>query len=574
MGIGSSSTTTKIIRHFAIDNPTQLLEYTNRLYRVATKDHLTIQVYTLCKNIIEKILFPARTNVSLVDFHNEIISKDYRNRRLRLNINNNLYDIPLDFYIRSVVTFIEENNMIDNLELFMLNKIFNVSENVSKQCLNNMRITVNIKLASYINEEIDSYNVKYNGVDVPDINDTINFQLFAKEFILHNMKCQYNVIKLNIIEFGKAIGHATVLFVEKTDNEMKFFLYDPHGYAAASYTATYNINYFLEEFVDKLNQANTNLGLFNGSIKYKETNVTCIRAIQRYTNDYDIGMCMLFRLVWLYFVINITIELKKISAQMNVITPKVEEWVYMIDEFFTTQLKPIEAYYVVILFSEYLISQYMIIDRRFIESMLMSDVFVNYLVTQKGALDISKYMLSQEQLMSERFGRNLSRKEIQSILKAEKEIQTERKRKEQQDKQQIYKEVFQELEDLEEKLDSLKEKERRELEQYILNREEQLGEEYKRRVEKYDEERIAKEKEKEEKEEEDDDIYMEQDVYEKELEEQREKEKYYKKGFFETGKKRVLEECNVNNDCISGCCDFNKLEKKYFCQPKNVCGKR
>lgn len=589
MGLGHSSTTTKILRHFVIDNPKQLLEYTNRLYRVSTKDHLTIQVYTLCKNIIEKILFFNKLNVSIDEFHNEIISKDYRNRKLRLNLTDNIYDIPLDFYLRSIILFIEKNKLIDNLELFMMNKIFNVSQNISKQCLNNMKITIHTEIVAYISEQISSYDVQYNGVSAPNMNES-SFQTFAKNFILQNMNCEYNVIKLNIIEHGKDIGHATVLFVENRDNEMNFFLYDPHGYAAASFTTRYNIHNFLEEFVNKLNESNLQQKIFNGVIKFKETNLSCLRGIQRYTNDYDIGLCSLFRLVWLYFVINITIELKKISISNNVKIPKIEEWVYMIDEFFTTQLKPIEAYYVIILFTEYLINQYMTIDRRFIDNMLLSPEFINYIRYNEGELDISRYIVSTEKLLSEKLGRNLSKKEIQQELEYLKNNKEKRSQEEKRVKQEIYNQLFKEIEELENKLDDLNDKDRRELEQYILKREEQLEEEYNKRISIYEQQKkkedeyielvrdtpLYKREEYIKKIKEDDDEDMEEDYnYEQELLKEQEEEKYYKQQFFLKKKKKVLEECDGNNDeCISGCCDFSKSNGKFFCQPKPVCKTR
>lgn len=317
-------------------------EFINKTYRNLTGHELTLCIYTKCKNNIAQLLFPTKDRNSIYqeDVNRELNMRDYRGQRIPIVINNKKYKIPLDLYLIHLYRYSEltGNSLINNMERVMYDYLIGNKINKDSVCVKRL----------FLSMDDDIVNYKFGQIE-GTTNDKYFKQVVCPELIEVYRDCKYGVLVLSTeAEIGK---HRTIMFVENVDSHLTFHFYDPHG---SGYTSFGKYTGFVSKLREIFNDMNKFLPDGVMSVSLNEENTRCFYGIQKYTEKYDYGLCQLFSAFWIYNIIKIISD----AENSNVILPKTSEWIYLIDEYYTTEMLDIQTYNAVLLFGLFLIKLY------------------------------------------------------------------------------------------------------------------------------------------------------------------------------------------------------------------------
>lgn len=245
-------------------------------------------------------------------------------------------------------------------------------------------------------------------------------------------------------------------------------------------------------------------------IVVKEFESICLFGIQTYSATYDIGMCQIFSSLWLYLVVKVIVESNKNNIQL----PPTDKWIYLIDDYFISQFNIKQRYNAVLLFVSRLFNFYIEQNPKYLSELAG---YNNYLLSadpKTQTFDTPYTEKSQEDIKeTDDYVLKLAREGIAAArLDYEKRLRGE------------------------------------------------LPQKGKRKIE------VVEEPPEE--------TY---DIFKKRFKKQRVKEEEYSKTLIGRvpflRKKKLLEECKTDVDCISGCCSYNEFEDKNVCNELSACSK-
>jgi hypothetical protein len=201
-------------------------------------------------------------------------------------------------------------------------------------------------------ENVNIFEVFYNNsINTVDFDIRFKGDLNDKQKeIIHDMinrlnKCSYGFQAINngiIDKTGKIThSHAGYSFFEKIENNINIYYYEPHGTDQFTSTSSrMGMRQFLEYYARQIEQLYPNLKV-NVDFVYSG----CLRGLQTYTSEYDIGMCQSWTFFWMFLVSKTLDYIKK-----NNINLTVKQWLPLIEQYFTEEVSKEKVYNLLISF--------------------------------------------------------------------------------------------------------------------------------------------------------------------------------------------------------------------------------
>lgn len=506
--------------------PSITQEIVGRTYRVLTREELTIKIYSLCKNIVAKWCFPMRdpSSVTQTEINKYLDQVDFQSRKFKVNYDTHstyyrnqerTFMIPYDFYLRGIFWYTESNNnelnIGKNMDQVLFEQVLQTLYGDIALCVNKLKIT----------KTDDGYLYKYNKLIQTNLSDG-NESVFFNEILKTYTKCRYGVILVTSLLKGENKSHRTLIFFENIENNLNIIYYDPHGSTSFSWSNKLKIFDKVKDIFEI--QSRPYLQMLNiQTIRVNEYSKICLLGIQAYSYGIDIGMCQIFSSLWLYTTLKVILEANK-SA---VLLPSVENWIYLIDDYYISQFDKRQRYNVMLLFASNLYNYY--VEKMQREKENITPLLENYHkhLIEKHEDKISKYEITYERRIPEESKREMDVYIVKTAQKGKREFEEEEKRLKAES--------------------SLSDKQKR-----ILGK--------KRRKEEMDYDK---------------DEYKEYEKFEKRVKEEEKKEEpYYKsiRSLIPFGiKKKIFEQCSNNRECLSGCCYHNEIDNEHYCLDTETC---
>jgi hypothetical protein len=542
-------------------------ESLGRSFRTLTQDELTMMIYTICKNIVAKWCYPTRypNTVSRKEINNFLDMTDFHSKKVKVNFSDikKSYEVPYDVYLRGLYRFSEgrENRIGSNMDKVLFEKVIGELYSVDSSCINHLHVDLSNNTFTYANI-------------VTNLRDQ-NTEAFSRAILSSYIKCNYGAITVN--STTSDVGHRTLLYIENNNNNLNIFYYDPHGYGEHSWSTRMNIyNILFNMFNSIIRRYSLDYNIMSININKYET--ICLRGIQFHSGKYDVGMCQIFSSLWLYTVIKIIAEANKNGINL----PSTDKWLYLVDDYYISQFNDKQRYNVLLIFIFKLFNYYTRTNKNYREELYS---YSNYLVSTN---QISEYEVQYSERSVEEMEEEKQYSEFLDKLAKKKVIKARRKKSKSRiniDEDETESEGEDEGEEkkggfiarslLPSSLKKIrKQKSRINIDEDETESEgEDEGEEKKRGfiAESLLPSPLKRKIEKVEKKQEEEEETYEQ--FEKKVKLQRQKERFTK--FLPFGaNKQLFEECKENNECLSGCCHTNDIDKKNYCNVPSVCAEK
>jgi len=506
--------------------PSITQEIVGRTYRVLTKDELTVKIYNLCKNIVAKWCFPFRdpNAVTQSEINNYLDQVDFHSRKFKVNYDTHstyyknqqrTFMIPYDFYLRGIFWYTESNNnelnIGKNMDQVLFEQVLQTLYGDIALCVNKLKIT----------KTDDEYLYKYNKLNETNLSDG-NESAFFNEILKTYTKCRYGVILVTSLLKGENQSHRTLIFIENIENNFNIIYYDPHGSTSLSWSSELKIYDSIKDMFEI--QSRPYLQTLNiQTIRVNEYTKICQLGIQARSSGIDIGMCQIFSSLWLYTTLKVILE----ASKSAVLLPSVENWIYLIDDYYISQFDKKQRYNVMLLFASNLYNYYVEKMQREKENIIpLLENYHKHLI-EKHQDKIIKYEVTYEPLIQQESKREMDTYIVKTAKEGKKADEEEKKRL-----------VAESL---------LSDKQKR-----------QLGRKRRKEEMDYDKEE-----------------YREYEKFEKKIKEEEKKEEpYYKsiRSLIPFGiKKKIFEQCSSSSECLSGCCYYNDIDNQHYCLDKEAC---
>jgi len=332
-------TAQKLIDENYNEHSTEILKSLLNIYEDGKKE----------ENLKEKIKQNYKKNISSIEpIFKEIIfdyvdSKDkLYGKKVVMFDKDKKYSMNYDYFVRNLIysskMFFKEG------EKYYMGKFLADKLDVKECFLPRMFVArkkenVNIFEVMYGEENKVNFDIRFEN----------NLDNKQKEMI-NNMinrinKCSYGFQPLGIgviDNTGKiSSSHAVFSFFEKIDNNINIYYYDPHGndqFTSSSYRM--GMPDFLKYLVQQINKL---YPVLNIKIDFKYSG--CLHGLQSYVGKYDIGMCESWTFFWMFLVSKTLDYIKK-----NNINLTIEEWLPLIEKYFTEEVDKKKVYNLLISF--------------------------------------------------------------------------------------------------------------------------------------------------------------------------------------------------------------------------------
>ena len=338
------------------------------------------------KNLEEKIEQNYEKNISLIEpIFKEILfdyvdSKDkLYGKKVVMFDKDKKFTMSYDYFVRNLIY--SSHRFYKEGEKYYMGKFLADKLNVKECFLPEMFVRRR-------EENVNMFEVWYG--DKNNVSFDIRFENNLnnkQEEIVNNIvdrinKCPYGFQDLGIgiiDKNGKWVhGHAVFCFFEKIGNNINLYYYEPHGrdqFMSASYKM--GMPDFLKYLVKQINKLYPEL-----NVKIDFTSSGCRQGLQNYTSGYDIGMCESWTFFWMFLVSKTLDYVKK-----NNINLTIEEWLPLIEKYFTESIDEKKVYNLLISFISQLYLEFNNENKAFnshIKSLLRSYLNPKFLKARKG----------------------------------------------------------------------------------------------------------------------------------------------------------------------------------------------
>lgn len=411
--------------------PSETLE---REYRILTKDQLTYMIYNICKNTFAKWCFPLKKpeEVTQQEINKFLDLINFNSKSIHANLPDlkKSYDIPYDFYLRGLYRYAEklENKLGTNMDKVLFEKVIGKLYGDSAACINKMRIT----------KTGDNYYYTFNEKINSNYNDDNKENLINSILSIYS-KCHYGAIILSSYETGASTGHRTLIYFENVNNVLNIFYYDPHGSNEFSWSNKLNIYNTLYDFFDEMKPYLAKYNIKNIIVNKYES--ICLFGLQAYSVKYDIGMCQIFSSLWLYLVVKVIVE----STKNNIQLPPTNKWIYLIDDYFISQVNAKQRYSAVLLFVSRLFNFYVQQNPKYLEELHSYNKFLLNSDKTTKSFEVPYTSKSEEDIMeTDKYVRRLAIEGIKAARLDEQIKKTGKRKREEiiestEEKYDVYK---------------------------------------------------------------------------------------------------------------------------------------
>jgi hypothetical protein len=251
------------------------------------------------------------------------------------------YSMNYDYFVRNLIysskMFFKEG------EKYYMGKFLADKLDVKECFLPRMFVTrrkenVNIFEVMYGKENKVNFDIRFE--------DNLHKQKEMINDIINRInKCSYGFqpLGIGIIDKSRKISsaHAGFSFFEKIGNNINIYYYEPHGTNEITSSAhRMGMPDFLKYLVQQINKLYPELNI---KIDFKYSG--CLHGLQSYVGKYDIGMCESWTFFWMFLVSKTLDYIKK-----NNINLTIEEWLPLIEKYFTEEVEEKKVYNLLISF--------------------------------------------------------------------------------------------------------------------------------------------------------------------------------------------------------------------------------
>jgi hypothetical protein len=317
----------------------EIIDYINSIINIECKKILAKN--RRVRNIENKIkeedreeLMPILTPVFKDIIFKFLTSKTFvKETDVKFLVGNKLYEMDYDYYLRSTYFMIRDKlKYRQDMEDLIFSKSSNIKCNYKDGYI-------------YYNKYFDEYTHYPNNVgsglrfkisNMPHILKEYTLNFFDEHLYKDLTKCKDGFKHYSIYEEGvNIVGHRVIIYFENINNNYTIYYYDPQGYENTTSTSLKMYEHF--EFITdclntiarrKINDPYTFKHPYTFKLEYLFSG--CPIGLQKFTLNFDIGMCQTFTLFWLYNIVAIKNFIRNIKyineIPMSKIIPRIEEY--------------------------------------------------------------------------------------------------------------------------------------------------------------------------------------------------------------------------------------------------------